>query len=171
MLATIRTESLMRSFDSAPVEVRLDGCYCPNKPHEADIVYLRPSLSMAGGMAAQAAIQEGVSDQFLLQELLARVWIRHGVVGWNLVDEDGNNLPLNPDNVIEALPYGKGGRLVAERADDLYAEEILAPLVARFGTISRSGRTNGSTSTLKPSIRKRRSRSSTATTERAPPSA
>jgi hypothetical protein len=160
----------MRSFDSAPVEVRLDGCYCPGTPHDADVVYLRPSLSMAGGMAAQAAIQEGASDQFVLQELLAQVWIRHGVVSWNLVDEDGP-LPLTPDNVVAALPYGKGGRLVAERADALYAEDILAPLRERLASISRSGRTNGSTSTPKPSTRKRRSPSSTATTGEAPPSA
>lgn len=160
----------MRSFDSAPVEVRLDGCYCPGTPHDADVVYLRPSLSMAGGMAAQAAIQEGASDQFVLQELLAQVWIRHGVISWNLVDEDGP-VPLTPDNVVAALPYGKGGRLVAERADALYAEDILAPLRERLASISRSGRTNGSTSTPKPSTRRRRSPSSTATTGEAPPSA
>jgi hypothetical protein len=160
----------MRSFDSAPVEVRLDGCYCPGTPHDADVVYLRPSLSMAGGMAAQAAIQEGATDQFVLQELLAQVWIRHGVVSWNLVDEDGP-LPLTPDNVVAALPYGKGGRLVAERADALYAEDILAPLRERLASISRSGRTNGSTSTPRVSTRRRRSPSSTATTGEAPPSA
>jgi hypothetical protein len=160
----------MRSFDSAPVEVRLDGCYCPGTPHDADVVYLRPSLSMAGGMAAQAAIQEGASDQFVLQELLAQVWIRHGVISWNLVDE-GGPLPLTPDNVVAALPYGKGGRLVAERADALYAEDILAPLRERLASISRSGRTNGSTSTPRPSTRRRRSPSSTATTGEVPPSA
>jgi hypothetical protein len=161
----------MRSFDSAPVEVRLDGCYCPGTPHDADVVYLRPTLTMAGGMAATAAVLEGLSDQMRLQELLAQVWIRHALIAWNLVDEDGDDLPLNPDNAIEALPYGKGGRLIAEKADDLYNKEIVDPLVARLGSSSRSGRTNGSTSTPKPSTRKRRSRSSTATTEGAPPSA
>jgi hypothetical protein len=159
----------MRSFDTEPVEVRLDGCYCPGRPHEADIVYLAPSLSMAGGMAAQSAISDGLTDSLKLQELLAEVWIRFGIVGWNLVDEDGHPLPLT--DIAAALPYGKGGRLVAEKADDLYAEDVLAPLVARLRTTSPRGRTNGSTSTPQKSTRKRPSRSSTAITEAAPPSA
>ena len=159
----------MRSFDSEPVEVRLDACYCPGTPHEADIVYLAPSLSMAGGMAMNGVIAMFGDDPIRLQEQLAEMWIRHAVIGWNLVDEAGNDLPLI--NVAAALPYGKGGRLVAERADDLYAEEVLAPLVARLKSTSKRGPTNGSTSTPRPSTRKRRSRSSTATTEPAPPNA
>lgn len=161
----------MRSFDSEPIEVRLDGCYCPGTPHDVDIVYLAPSLSMAGGMAAQSAMRDGFGDALRLQELLAEVWVRHGVVGWNLVDEDGQDLPLDPSTIAAALPYGKGGRMVAERADDLYAEDILAPLVERLKTTSARGRRNGSTSTPKPSTPKPRSRSSTATTEPARPSA
>jgi hypothetical protein len=163
----------MRSFDSAPVEVRLDGCYCPGTPHDADLVYLRPSLSMAGGMAATSVAVSGMSGQLdavQVQEQLALVWIRHSVISWNLTDEDGP-LALTPENIDAALPYSKGGRLVAERADDLYNKEIIDPLVARFGTTSRSGRTNGSTSMPKVSTRKRRSPSSTATTGEAPPSA
>jgi hypothetical protein len=159
----------MRSFDAEPVEVRLDGCYCPGKPHEADIVYLAPALSMAGGMAAQSAISDGFADAIKLQELLATVWLRFGIVGWNLVDEHGVDLPLSAASA--ALPYGKGGRLVAEKADDLYAQDILAPLVARLQTTSKRGRTNGSTSTPRRSTRKRPSPSSTVTTEPAPPSA
>lgn len=160
----------MRSFDAAPVEVRLDGCYCPGKPHDTDIVYLAPELPMAGGMAAQSAISDGMSDSLRLQELLAEVWTRFGIVGWNLVDEDGP-LPLTPANIKAALPYGKGGRQVAEKADDLYAEDILRPLVERVTSTSPRGRTNGSTSTPRRSTSKRPSRSSTATTEPAPPSA
>jgi hypothetical protein len=154
----------MRSFDAEPVEVRLGGCYCPGKPHETDIVYLAPALSMAGGMAAQSAISDGLTDALKLQELLAAVWTRFGVVGWNLVDEDGP-LPLTPANITAALPYGKGGRLVAEKADDLYAEDVLAPLVARLQSTSKRGPTNGSTSTTRRSTSKRPSPSSTATTE------
>jgi hypothetical protein len=160
----------MRSFDTEPVEVRLPACYCPGSPHEADLVYLSPALSMAGGMAAQSAIAEGFTDQIRLQELLAEVWIRHGVVAWNLVDEDGP-IPVTRDNVLRALPYGKGGRQVADRADDLYAEDILSPLVERLKTTSPRGRTNGSTSATRPSTRKRRRPSSTATTAKAPPAA
>ena len=160
----------MRSFDAEPVEVRLDACYCPGSPHEADLVYLAPALSMAGGMAAQSAIAAGIDDQIRLQEMLAEVWMRHGVVSWNLEDETGP-IPVTAANVAKALPYGKGGRLVADRADDLYAEDILAPLVARLKNSSPRGRTNGSTSATPRSTRKRRSPSSTATTAKAPPPA
>jgi hypothetical protein len=159
----------MRSFDAEPVEVRLEACYCPGSPHEADLVYLAPALSMAGGMAAQSAIAEGIDDRIRLQEMLAEVWMRHGVVSWNLVDEQGDPVPVNAVNVAAALPYGKGGRLVADRADDLYAEDILAPLAARLRTTSPRGRTNGSTSATPARTRKRRPSSSTGTSAKAPP--
>lgn len=159
----------MARFDTTPVEVNIGPCGCPNAPHaDGDIVYLAPELSMAGGMAAQSAISEGITDSLRLQEMLAAIWIRHGVVDWNLVDEEGDKLPLDPTTVAAALPYGKGGRLVAERADDLYAEDILAPLVARLKNTSRRGRTDGSTpATPKPTSRRSR-RSSTAASGRAP---
>lgn len=161
----------MRSFDAEPVAVPLEACYCPGTPHEdGDVVFLAPTLSMAGGMAAQSAMTAGFTDAIRLQEMLATIWIRHGVVGWNLVDEDGP-LEVNERNVEMALPYGKGGRLVAEKADDLYAEDILAPLVQRQRNISRGGRTAPSTSATPASTRKRRSRSSTATTAKARPAA
>ena len=161
----------MRSFDTDPVEVRLAACYCPGTPHEADLVYLAPSISMAGGMAARAAMVAGIEDQIVLQEMLAQVWIRHGVIGWNLVDENGQPVEVTPANVIAALPYGKGGRLVADRADNLYAEDILAPLVEMSKSNSRRGPTNGSTSATPPSKRKRRSPSSTVDTDKGQASA
>lgn len=162
----------MRSFDAEPVEVRLDGCYCPGTPHEVDLVYLAPQLPMAGGMAAQSAINDGLDDSLLLQALLAEVWVRFGVVGWNLLDDVGADVPLNAANIKAALPFGKGGALVAERADELYAQDILAPLVARLPSTSRRGLTNGSTSRQGPTrTRKPSSRSSTVTTAKAPPAA
>jgi hypothetical protein len=157
----------MRTFDSDPVPVHLGACYCPGTPHEEDTVYLAPALPMAGGMAAQAIINEGLTDPVKLQEGLAELWIRHGVVGWNLLDAEGRALPLDRETVIAALPYGKGGRLVAERADDLYAEDILAPLAERLGTTSRRGPTNGSTSPTRRRTPTPSSPSSTATTARA----
>ena len=154
--------------DAGPIEVSLGSCYCPGSPHETDIVYLAPALSMAGGMAAQSVINEGMTDPLKLQEGLAEIWLRHGVVGWNLVDEQGESLPLDRASISAALPYGKGGRLVAERADDLYAEDILAPLAERVRTISQRSRTVGSISPTRKPTRKRSARSSTATTAKVP---
>lgn len=161
----------MRSLHSEPVEVNIGPCECPGSPHEADLVYLAPALSMAGGMAAQQIISDIGGDLVALQEGLSKLWIRHGVVGWNLVDEDGP-IPLTEANVVAALPFGKGGRLVADRADDLYAEDILAPLVEKVAALSKRGSTGSSrraTSATNGSTPKPRKRSSTATTDRVPP--
>lgn len=160
----------MARFDTTPVEVNIGECGCPNAPHsDGDVVYLAPQLSMAGGMAAQSAISEGITDSLRLQELLAAIWVRHGVVDWNLVDEDGDKLPLDPQTIAAALPYGKGGRLVAERADELYAEDILAPLVQRLKNTSRRGPTGDSTSaTPKPTSRQQRRSSTRASAKERP---
>ena len=153
----------MTRFDTTPVEVVVGPCECPGTPHpDGDLVYLAPSLSMAGGMAAQGVIAEAAGDVIRLQELLANVWLRHGVVGWNFLDEQGQPVPLTESTLATALPFGKGGRLVAERADDLYAEDILAPLVERVATLSKRGPTTSSrpvTSATNGSTPKRRSRS------------
>lgn len=114
------------------VPVPVNYCPCAGKPHpDGDIVYLHPELSMSGGMAATAAISEG-ADSIRLQELLARVWIAHGVAAWTFLDDEGQPIPVTPDNVILALPYAKGGRLVAEKADDIYAKAVVDPLLERL---------------------------------------
>jgi len=146
----------MSRFDSTPVEVAIGPCECPGTPHaDGDLVYLAPALSMAGGMAAQGVIAEAAGDSVRLQELLAALWIKYGVIDWNLVGEDGKPVPLTEANVAAALPYGKGGRLVAEKADDLYAEDILAPLVMRAERLLKPGPTPGRTSRTPASTRKR----------------
>jgi len=156
------------------VVVPIGPCGCTGTPHDGDEVYLARHLSMTGGMAAQAAISESDGDAIRLQELLARIWISHGIVGWNLVDADGDPLPVDTANVAARLPYGKGGMAVAERADDLYAEDILAPLRARLKRLSQLGSTDSGprpTSRAAGSTKKRPSPSSTATTDQEPRSA
>jgi hypothetical protein len=157
------------------VPVPLGFCPCLGSPHEdGDIVYLYPELSMAGGMAAQGAISEASGDSGLdgvrLQELLAEVWIRHGVASWTFLDDNGEAIPVSPSNIAAALPYAKGGRAVADKADDLYAEAVTAPLVERLAALSKRGstRTPGQTSPNRATRRKQRSPSSTATTDKVP---
>jgi hypothetical protein len=180
----------MSRFDRLPdVPVVIGPCECPGAPHgDGDIVYLAPVLSAAGGMAAQAAINAGMADDVRLQELLWRVFRDHGVTGWNLEDENGP-VPVTPDNLELALPYGKGGRAVADKADELYSEDMLAPFLDLVKTIqakrasderderrkrSKGGSISSSppeTSAPSTSTRTRRPRSSTATSEGAPPAA
>src|SRR5678815_4596499 len=86
------------------VPVPLGYCPCLGEPHaDGDTVYLHPELSMSGGMAAQGAISEasdGASiDGLKLQELLAEVWIRHGVAGWTFLDDEGGDIPVTPSNL------------------------------------------------------------------------
>ena len=156
----------MSRFDRPEnVPVRVGACDCPNTPHAdgGDFVYLAPVLSMAGGMAAVAALSREYDDPIMLQEHLAKVWIRHGVVAWNFLDEDGEPVPLTPHNIEAGLPYAKGGRLVADKADDLYAQDVLAPfleLAAKTQTRRTPRSSGGSTGTSsKPTSSTPRSRS------------
>lgn len=132
------------TFDTTPIPVPIGDCRCPESPHgEGDVVFLAPFLSMAGGMAAQGAIEDAGTDSIVLAELLARIWVKHGIVGWNLVDADGEPVPISTSSINDFLPYGKGGRLVAEKADDIYAQDVLAPFVERVARLkaSRAGST------------------------------
>lgn len=162
------------------VPVQLGFCPCEGKPHEdGDVVSLWPELSMAGGLAAQGAIvaafdDDGTLNQLRLQEYLAVVWIRHGVAAWTFLDDNGQPIPITPENVARALPYGKGGRLVADQADSLYAEAVTTPLVESLSALSKRGSTTSTRSATSPnraSRRTRQRRSSTATTGRARPAA
>ena len=165
----------------ALVPVQLGFCPCEGKPHpDGDVVSLWPELSMEGGMAAQGAIAASFDDdglnQIRLQEKLAEVWIRHGVAEWTFLgdlDEDGQReaIPVTPENIVRALPYAKGGRLVADKADDLYAESVTAPLAEKLSALSKPGPTRSSrpaTSPNRASRRMQQKRSSTATTGRVP---
>ena len=140
-------------LDDVPVPV--GACLCPGTPHpDGDVVYLAPLLSTMGGQAAQGAIAEA-EDVSRLEELLWRVYRDHCITGWNFVDADGDPVPLTPDNKERGLPFAKGGRLVAEKADELYAQDVLAPLQARLAAATKSAKRParsepGSTTTGRP---------------------
>jgi hypothetical protein len=129
----------MSRFDRVPdVPVSIGPCECPGTPHgDGDFVYLAPVLSAPGGMAAQGAIADAGTDGVRLQELLWRVYRDHSIVGWNLVDDDGDPVPLTAENKEQALPYGKGGQIVADKADDLYNEDVLRPFLARIAVLQK----------------------------------
>ena len=185
----------MSRFDHLPdVAVPIGPCLCPDTPHPGgDVVYLTAQLSAQGGMAAQGAIADGFDDAVRLQELLWRIYRDHGIVSWNLLDEDGEPVPLTPSNIERALPFGKGGRAVADAADDLYNADVLAPFLERVRALikeaelakkarkrngspkpSRHGTTTSSPAVISaalPSPPKRRPRSSMPDTEAATPGA
>jgi hypothetical protein len=155
-----------------PVAVRVRGCECPGTPHpDGDVVYLRPKLSLAGGLAASADISTALGSGTMLAELWLVTFVRHGAFAWNLVDEDGDPVPFNVEVILEdydlAVP-------VAEKADELYGDTVARPFLSRLKEISRRGRTprkakESSTSppgTLTPKRRAQSSRATTAGTKR-----
>lgn len=151
------------------VPVRFRGCECPGTPHseEGDVAYLTPKLSLAGGLVASADISAALGSGSMLKELWLVTFVRYGVAGWNLVDEDGDPVPFDVEVLLDdydlAMP-------VAEKADELYGDTVARPFLSRIKEISRRGRTNGSTSPTPKSPRKRRERSSPATTAGSRPS-
>lgn len=154
------------------VFVRVRDCTCPGTPHkdEGDGVYLRPTIGLDGGLDAEAALLES-NDLFPLPEGSSKVvidsigtkralyvrprWFRtfivHGAVDWNLWDADGPT-PFDLDAVLADYAMA---RPVAEKANDLYQEAVLAPLVQAPPKSSSNGRTARATSRTAGSTRMR----------------
>lgn len=138
------------------VSVKVGACRCPGTPHDEDEVLLAPEPSLTMGLRANGAIAKADNDPALLELLLGRVFIEEGIVGWTFTDEEGDEYGVTPVNIERLLPWARGGQLVAERANDLYGQAILAPLVRISSKSSGLGPTNGSTSVTRPSRSERR---------------
>lgn len=143
----------MSRLDAAePVAVRVGDCLCANTPHDGqdghddgDIVYLDPQLSLEGGLAANAALATN-GESAALERELGLAYVLGGVSAWNFLDDLGRPIPVTPENIRRALPWGKGGRLVAEVANTTYFGEVIGPLVERAQQLSAAGVTAISTS-------------------------
>ncbi len=145
------------------IEVRFRDCRCPGSPHpDGDVAYLRPYLDYSGGAEALASVTITDGETSRLRDVnewpehIGPVFIRRGVVDWNVVDEDGEPVPLHP--ALEELRWEDAYEL-ADRADDLYGGQVLAPLVKRMSMSSKAGRTNGSTRQPRKSSPARRTQS------------
>jgi hypothetical protein len=161
----------MTSIDGVqPVVVHVGPCRCigradtPVHP-DGDEVYLAPEASMTCGLRANGAITASGGDISLLEPLMARIFIDEGIVGWTFVDEDGDPVPVTHGSIERLLPWGHGGSLVSERANDLYSGAILDPLVRRWSATQRPGPTGDSTSAISSSRRPRRSSSKSSSPE------
>jgi hypothetical protein len=138
------------------VPVELGECLCPGTPHpNGDVVELRKEISLEGGLAV---IAEFTSDtKTSIVERLGRVYLRVGIASWTFVDEDGAPIPASPENIAR-LRWTAGIYVLADRAADLYGEEILAPLARRESGSSPSGPSDDSTSPIPLSSEARRKR-------------
>lgn len=152
------------------VRVRFRDCACPGTPHhgkdgtdDGDVAQLRPFLSFEGGAAAWAAIADAVTAGKMtgphLVQYLGPPYLRYGVVGWNLVDGEGQPVAFSPEAALE-LPFQDAYALV-DKADDLYTAAVTAPLGLPTASSLPTGKTNGSSSTsaIPRSSSKRRSQS------------
>ena len=137
-------------------------CPCPNRPHaEGDTVSLRPKLDLAGGTAVQSlfsgylqasAEEEQVPNWQKLAGLMTEGYLLNGIMAWTLVDEQGAALPLNDRNIRAALFDDFAvSKPIADVADGLYYEAVLAPLVNRLNESLQRSQTRRSTSPTKNS--------------------
>jgi hypothetical protein len=150
--------------ESIPVRVR----ECPDGSHpDGDVVYLRPKLDLEGGIAARQDVDAVRSTNEDLDTFLIRRWMvtfcKYGATGWNLHDKDKTEpWPFDVDVLLadHDLAYP-----VADKADDLYRESVMRPLLARLSPTSPDGETATSTSrpmTSTGTPRRRSSRRSSA---------
>jgi hypothetical protein len=148
------------------VPVPLGFCPCAGSPHaDGDIVNLVPELSVPAGIKARAFFVNGLTGEMSsveVQQSIADLWLSMCVDSWTFLADDGAPIPVTAENIVRALPFGKGGREVADKADDLYVESVTAPLVKRLNELSQPGPTPSGrrpTSPRTTSTRKPRSRS------------
>jgi hypothetical protein len=145
------------------IPVRISDCRCPGALHDGqegrddgDIAYLRPFLNYAQGAEAMRMMRAADGDVEKFAELVGPIYLKHGVVSWNKVDENGP-LPCTPE-AVAALRF-EDAYWLANKADDLYGGAVLSPLVKQIETLSRIGPTNGSTSASSRSRSNHRARS------------
>jgi hypothetical protein len=146
---------------------------CPDGSHpEGDGVWIatRPSLDcgIASRQAFVAAYQEAGDDPVALDRAILRhlmvAFARFAPVRWNLHDAE---------HVTKSNPTGEWefdtrklvddcdlGYVVADRADDLYRESVMRPLLEVPSTPSASGAVDGMTSAPTTSTGSRRRSSS-----------
>lgn len=156
-------------MEDLPVEVAIGPCTCPGTPHEdGDKVYLRPKLGMA---RALAVIRTAAFDDVAVAEMqLAIGYARFGIVDWNLSNGDGKRMPVDGDHLSKFAEEDPRAVIVALKGDDMYADEVLAPLRTMAANSSRTTQTTDETSATNgtPSSTSRRKpskRSSTTTTQ------
>ncbi len=152
--------------NTVPVKVR--ECECPGKRHNGtgDVVYLRAKPNVALGLAVEGDVILAAGRGDMLKRAWAISYIREGVVGWNFLDAQGKPRPLDIDVLLDDMDMGM---VVAEKADELYGDRVVNPLLERLfqasttepETPSQPGPSEPSTSptpasTLSPSARSSR---------------
>lgn len=129
------------------IEVPIGECRCPNSPHpDGDVVWMRDKPDLAMALAARSAMHQSSP---LMGEASAAVWsvyIRHGVVRWNLLDEKGKAIPVTFDTILDRMAdWLHGGEIVSNRGSELYHESIFLPPAKPGSSSQPPTPSNGST--------------------------
>jgi hypothetical protein len=147
-------------------------CPCEGTPHpEGDTVQLRKRLDLARGIRLQALIlaaNAAGTDTATAAGALAEGYLLAGVCAWTFRDKLGKPVPVNDGTIRELLldDFERSAR-IAEEADGLYMQPVLAPLLARVPKSSPTTTMAASTSPTgngSPVTPRRSRRSSTTTT-------
>lgn len=151
------------------------SCICPGSPHpDGDTVTLRDELDFRTAARVRNSIvlldDAQREDVGLVLAVLQEAYLLYGIASWTLQDADGSPLDVTPANVTGSLlVHVAQASIVADAADDLYAEVVIAPLARRGAMLSQatltaqptSAQTTGSAPPT-PLVRSKRS-STTAT--------
>lgn len=125
-------------------------CSCPGKPHEQDTVSLPDVADVRIGAAVMSAVNNSPASIPDMEGAIAAAMIHAAPRAWTFTDENGP-LELTAENIDARLTWNHGGAEVAEKANELYAGDVFAPLVRKRSKGSRSGPTPSSTSRSRPS--------------------
>ena len=136
--------------DPTPREVRLSRCYCPGEPHpDGDRFVLHAELPIPAGIAAITALAQVGASGDAAAALINALLLNGGISEWNLLDGEGNRLPINADNVARRVTWQKGG---VELSNAAFAQWVNGKDLTPFGLTSSASRTgesspNGQTET------------------------
>ena len=149
-------------------------CICAGTPHEQDTIYLREKLGFRAVSAIkyQILIAKGEDPGMSAGEvigLLSEQYLLSGIEAWTLLDAEAQPIQVNRQSITaEILGRPEVALEIADKADDLYAQTVMLPLLGLGWKSSPDGQSNGSTSATNGSSRKprkRSKRSSTTTTQ------
>ena len=125
--------------EPTPREVRLKRCYCPNTPHpDGDHFVLHAELPTRAGISAITALAQVGESGDAAAALIDSLLKNGGIAEWNLVDDDGNALPISADNVARRVTWQKGG---VELSNAAFAQWVNGKDLAPFGLTSSASRT------------------------------
>lgn len=147
------------------IEVPIGECRCPGTPHpDGDVVWMRDRPDTAMALAAESSMHQSSNLMGEPSAAVFSVYIRHGVVRWNLLTEEGKAIPVTFDTILDRMAdWLHGGKIVSEKGVELYHSLIFAPPApARVASQppTRKGSStppNGASGQSRPSSRRRSS--------------